>query len=152
MSEYTPQQLRIQEALQQSYKNLAKKKDRAAYKFTPKRADKNQPAIVKDLRKLGIAVTSIHAVGEGVFDLLCAFHWLVFSIEVKDGAKPPSAREFTPAQTRWNGWWPGLKAVACDTDDVARIVQAVKDFFHSLPAAHQNFRIVGSTEAQYQCK
>lgn len=67
------------------------------------RVDDNQAEVVKALRKIGAVVTPIHMVGKGVADLLVSFRqcWLV--LEVKDGAKPPSARELTPDEKRWIG-------------------------------------------------
>jgi hypothetical protein len=61
----------------------------------------HQAEVVKALRKLGAAVTPIHTLGKGVSDLLVSFRqrWLV--LEVKDGAKPPSARELTPDEEKW---------------------------------------------------
>lgn len=55
------------------------------------------------LRKIGAVVTPLHAVGKGVSDLLVSFRqkWLV--MEVKDGAKPPSARKLTKDEERWIG-------------------------------------------------
>lgn len=68
-----------------------------------RRVDANQAEVVKALRKIGAAVTPIHTLGKGVSDLLVSFRqrWLV--LEVKDGAKPPSARELTPDEERWIG-------------------------------------------------
>jgi hypothetical protein len=66
-----------------------------------KRADANQPEIVEALRDIGVSVTHIHTVGNGVPDLLCSYKgkWLV--LEVKDGSKPPSARRLTPDESVW---------------------------------------------------
>lgn len=67
------------------------------------RVDANQAEIVKALRQIGATVTPLHRVGQGVSDLLVSFRqrWLV--LEVKDGAKPPSARELTPDEKEWIG-------------------------------------------------
>lgn len=67
------------------------------------RVDANQEEVVAALRKIGAVVTPLHAVGNGVSDLLVSFRqkWLV--MEVKDGAKPPSARKLTPDEERWIG-------------------------------------------------
>lgn len=67
------------------------------------RVDDNQAAVVKALRMIGAAVTPIHMVGRGVSDLLVSFRQRWFVLEVKDGAKPPSARELTPDEKRWIG-------------------------------------------------
>lgn len=67
------------------------------------RVDANQPAVVEALRKIGAVVTPLHAVGNGVSDLLVSYRqqWLV--MEVKDGAKPPSRRALTEDEKRWIG-------------------------------------------------
>lgn len=137
----------------ESWRNQAVKRSspRAAYNaYTPRRVDKNQRAIVKDLRTLGIQVTHLHAVGEGVFDLLCSYSWLVVSVEVKDGSKPPSGRAFTPTQKTWNAWWTGLKAVACNSADVMHIAEGMKRIVQQVGAAGIETRILGNGEGQYQ--
>jgi len=70
-----------------------------------KKADANQPEIVKALRGAGCTVEHLHAVGKGCPDLLCAIHGHVFLIEVKDGAKVASAQKLTPDQVRWHADW-----------------------------------------------
>jgi len=69
------------------------------------RIDANQPKIVALLRKAGVTVQPVHTVGGGVPDLLCAFLGLNFLVEVKDGAKIPSAQKLTPDQIEWHKNW-----------------------------------------------
>ena len=69
------------------------------------RVDENQPEIVKALRQAGATVQSLAAVGKGCPDLLVAYRGQNYLVEVKDGNKPPSARQLTPDQQKWhNGW------------------------------------------------
>lgn len=70
-----------------------------------KKADANQPEIVKALRGAGCTVEHLHAVGAGCPDLLCAIDDQVFLIEVKDGSKVPSDQKLTPAQVVWHAQW-----------------------------------------------
>ena len=56
---------------------------------------------MKALRKIGAVVTPIHMVGKGVSDLLVSFRQKWYVLEVKDGKKPPSARELTADEKRW---------------------------------------------------
>lgn len=70
-----------------------------------RKADANQPAIVKALRGQGCTVEHLHAVGRGCPDLLCAIDGQVFLVEVKDGAKAPSAQKLTPDQVVWHAEW-----------------------------------------------
>lgn len=70
-----------------------------------KKADRNQPEIVKALRGAGCTVEHLHAVGSGCPDLLCAISNETFLVEVKDGAKIPSAQKLTPDQVVWHAAW-----------------------------------------------
>jgi hypothetical protein len=71
------------------------------------KTDRNQTEIVAALRKVGATVQSLAAVGDGVPDLLVGFRRETYLLEVKDGKKPPSARELTPDQVRWHTEWFG---------------------------------------------
>lgn len=76
--------------------------------------DANHPEIVAALRAAGCGVVDLAAVGAGVPDLLVCepVHpfrsWL---IEVKDSAKPPSARKLTPDQVKFHAAWRGDIAI-----------------------------------------
>lgn len=63
--------------------------------------DANQGEVVQALRKIGATVTPLHAVGNGVADLLVSFRQRWFLLEVKDGSKPPSKRELTEDEKDW---------------------------------------------------
>ena len=77
------------------------------------------------LRDAGVMVLSLAALGKGVPDLLCAFHGKLVLVEIKDGAKIPSARKLTPDQEKFHkAWsevplhvvtspWDALKALGC---------------------------------------
>jgi len=67
------------------------------------KVDANQGEIVDALRRAGVWVQCLHMVGGGVADLLAARNGRLFLIEIKDGAKPPSERNLTPAQVAWHG-------------------------------------------------
>jgi len=73
------------------------------------RRDTNEKEIIKAMREAGAYVKVIN--DEGLFDLLVAYtgpsgfeHTLL--IEVKDGAKPPSARRLTDAEAKFHNEWP----------------------------------------------
>ena len=73
------------------------------------RRDANEGDIIKAMRAEGAYVKVIN--DEGLFDLLVAYtgpsgleHTLL--IEVKDGAKPPSARRLTDAEAKFHEEWP----------------------------------------------
>lgn len=74
------------------------------------KVDGNHRAVVEALRGAGCGVLSLAAVGKGCPDLLV--HGPVWPhktalLEVKDSAKPPSARKLTPDQERFHAAWRG---------------------------------------------
>ena len=69
------------------------------------RIDANQPEIVAALRGVGAAVQPLHTVGKGCPDLLVSHRMTNYLIEIKDGAKPPSARRLTQDQLDWHDAW-----------------------------------------------
>lgn len=71
------------------------------------KVDDNQASIVAALRTVGCSVLPLHAVGQGCPDLLVARAGDMVLIEVKDGAKPPSARKLTPDQVEFHASWRG---------------------------------------------
>lgn len=95
--------------------------------------DANQAQIVADLRAMGCSVQPLHGVGGGCPDLLVGYRGPIGTppsaafginvlIEVKDGAKPPSARRLTFDQLDWHGRWRGQVAVATSAEDAMQIV------------------------------
>ena len=73
------------------------------------RRDANEKEVIAALREAGAFVKVIN--DEGAFDLLVGYtgpsgfqHTLL--LEVKDGAKPPSARALTPAEAKFHEEWP----------------------------------------------
>jgi hypothetical protein len=93
----------------------------------PRRTDANQPEIVKAFRDLGCSVRSIHMVGSGVPDLLVGVQdgraGVTLLVEIKDGAKPPSARRLTRAEQLFADNWLGRKPIVVST--VEEAAQAV---------------------------
>ena len=86
--------------------------------------DANQDEIVAALRAIGAQVQSLAAVGDGVPDLLVAYHgWHV--LEVKDGSKPPSHRKLTPDEAAWHERF-GRHAPVWTVTDVQSALTAVQ--------------------------
>ena len=88
------------------------------------RRDANEDQVVSALQAHGAFVKKIH--GSGEFDLLVGYispsgHQHTLLLEVKDGAKPPSARRLTPAEQKFHDEWPlsNLFIVTCAEDAVA---------------------------------
>lgn len=88
------------------------------------RIDANQPAIVKALRAIGCSVTETSGVGGGFPDLAVGFRKRTTLLEVKDGSKPPSARELTPDQVLWHISWRGQVAVVTSVEEAIAAVSA----------------------------
>ena len=62
----------------------------------PKRTDSNQKEIVAGLRKVGVIVTDLHAVGKGCPDILCSWRsrWLPMEIKSLGGKLSPDEVEW----------------------------------------------------------
>lgn len=87
------------------------------------RVDDNHKAIVAALRKIGCTVLSLAPLGKGAPDVLaCTAAGKLFLIEIKDGAKPPSARKLTPDELKFHADWNGEIAIVESVDDAVRLV------------------------------
>lgn len=89
------------------------------------KVDSNQSAIVSVLRAMGCSVQPLHTVGGGVPDLLCALLETNFLVEVKDGAKPPSAQKLTPDQIEWHKSWKAPVYIVNSTETAIDLVQKI---------------------------
>lgn len=89
------------------------------------KVDRNQGEIVDALLSVGCSVELLHRVGGGCPDLLVGCPRGNFIMEVKDGDKPPSARELNDEQKRWHARWRGPKPVVVNNVDEALAVVAV---------------------------
>ena len=92
------------------------------------RLDANQDVIVHALCAApDVSVCSLAGVAAGCPDLLVGIQGVTHLVEVKDGAKPPSRRTFTPDQRRWMARWHGAPVVVLTDDATARAwVQRVR--------------------------
>lgn len=90
--------------------------------------DANQPEIVQALRATGCTVHSTAAIGAGFPDLIVGKQGVTVLMEVKDGRKPPSARDLTPDQTKWHAEWKGAQVVVvlCIEDALQAMDWAIK--------------------------
>lgn len=91
-----------------------------------RRVDANQAAIVKAMRKLGATVQPLHTVGKGCPDLLVGWRQQNLLMEVKDGAKPPSARELTPDEREWIASWRGPVFIVNSPLEAVNFLQGIK--------------------------
>lgn len=89
------------------------------------KVDDNHSAIIDAFRAFGISVFDTSAIGRGFPDLVCSNGKRTFLVEVKDGAKVPSARKLTKAQLGFMAEWPEDVYLAQHVEDVAIICDAV---------------------------
>ena len=72
------------------------------------RTDANQQEIVDAFRGVGASVSITSACGDGFPDIVVGKYGITVLVEIKDGAKPPSARKLTKDQVKfhedWQGW------------------------------------------------
>lgn len=90
------------------------------------RTDRNQIEIVDALRAVGCSVQTLAAIGEGCPDLLVGIGHSNLLMEIKDGARVPSARRLTLDQCKWHIEWRGQVAVINSVDEALVLVQEIK--------------------------
>jgi hypothetical protein len=88
------------------------------------RVDENQGLIVKALRACGATVRIISQ-GDGIPDLLVGYRGHTILMEVKDGNKPPSARQLTTAEQIFFDQWTGGKLFIVNS--VEEALEVLKD-------------------------
>lgn len=86
------------------------------------KTDANQGEVISALRAIGCTVQDLSPMGGGCPDLLVGIFGRNLLIEVKDGSKPPSARDLTPQQSIWHNEWKGQKAIARNALEAVAIV------------------------------
>jgi hypothetical protein len=99
-----------------------------------RRADGNQPEIVKALRDAGCSVVCTHTIGQGVPDLIVDWRGKTCLIEIKDPAQDLNKRKLTPAQKEFHAAWTGPIYV-CETPEFAVLCATGKPLAHWKEAA-----------------
>lgn len=87
------------------------------------RTDANHQLIADAFSMAGCSVQSLAAVGCGCPDLLVAVNGHTFTVEVKDGSKPPSERALTPRQKTWHRKWRGTTHVITTVDEAVMVAE-----------------------------
>lgn len=82
-----------------------------------RKVDSNHALIIDALKAIGASVQSLHVVGFGAPDLLVGYRGANFALEVKDGAKVPSAQKLTPLEQVWHRQWRGHVAIVRTVDE-----------------------------------
>lgn len=88
------------------------------------RTDGNHRHVVRILRSVGASVLDLSRVGQGCPDLAVGFRGVTYLLEVKDGSKPPSARQLTPDEAAWHADWRGHVAVVNTPDEALEAIGA----------------------------
>lgn len=93
-----------------------------------RRVDANQTAIVAAFRAAGASVLHLHTVGGGAPDLLVGIAGVDVQVEVKDGAKPPSARKLTELEDKHHRTWRGrpVEVVESATDALELVSRVMR--------------------------
>lgn len=89
------------------------------------KVDANQKQIVTALRQAGCTVQSLATVGKGCPDLIVGCQGRNFLLEIKDGSKPPSARQLTEDQQTWHQNWRGQVVVVESVVEVLHLLGKV---------------------------
>lgn len=89
------------------------------------RVDANQAAIVAALRAAGCSVQSLAAIGKGCPDILVGSRGLNWVLEIKDGAKRPSARRLTADEQEWHDSWCGTVLIVYTPRDALEAIGLV---------------------------
>lgn len=86
------------------------------------RVDSNQVHIVKAFRDLGCSVAITSSLGDGFPDAVVGLMGQNVLVEIKDGAKPPSARKLTPDEAKFASSWRGEYKVIESIEDATNLV------------------------------
>lgn len=87
--------------------------------------DGNHAQVVAELRKHGIAVLDLAAVGKGCPDLLVAFRGVSVLLEVKNpnaARGETEARKLTKAELEFVATWPGKAYIVTTPEEAVRVV------------------------------
>ncbi len=89
------------------------------------RVDENQGDIVAHFRAMGASVRVVSMI-PGALDLIVGYKGRDCRVEIKDGAKPPSARKLTDAEDKEISEWKGRKpAIVCNFADAERLLSSL---------------------------
>ncbi len=88
------------------------------------RIDANQPELVKFIRSMGASYQHTHAI-PGALDGIIGYQGVDIRVEIKDPAKPPSARALTPAEQKTIDEWRGRTPVVIETQ--SDVLSLLKD-------------------------
>ena len=69
-----------------------------------RKKDDNHDEIVDEFKRLGCGVKDVHNLPDFV-DIIICYKGQTVMVEIKDGAKPPSARQLTSGEKKFSDEW-----------------------------------------------
>jgi len=89
---------------------------------TRRKADRNQPELVKFIRLLGASFQHTHSI-PGALDGIIGYRGVDQRVEIKDPQKIPSKRKLTGGEQEVFDGWNGRKPIIIETEgDVSRLL------------------------------
>lgn len=85
------------------------------------RVDGNQKEIVKQLRAIGATVLHTHQL-KNCFDILVGWKGHNYAFEIKDSAKPKSARHLTEGEQKFFDLWRGQVDKVESFEEIMKII------------------------------
>jgi hypothetical protein len=84
--------------------------------------DRNQPEIVKGLRKFGATVLIVSQL-KNCFDILVGYNGINYIVEIKDNLLPPSRKRLTPGELKFKDSWNGGEYYKIETlEEIIKII------------------------------
>jgi hypothetical protein len=93
--------------------------------WMPKRVDENQKLIVKTFRELGASVQVLSNIGKGCPDILVGIFGKNFLVEIKNGAKCPSAQKLTEHEQVFFDSWKGQVCIIKSVDEIFQLMDKI---------------------------
>jgi hypothetical protein len=88
-----------------------------------RKADRNQPELVEQIRKIpGTSVAHTHVLGKGFPDLVVSHKGFNYLLEIKDPLLPPSQRKLSDDEKDFHSKWTGQIAVIETIDDFLTLI------------------------------
>ena len=91
---------------------------------------------MEEFRQLGCSVECLHWYADGFPDILVGVAGFNVLVEIKNGAKPPSARKLTRFENFWHLAWQGQVVIVKDVEEVRALVSAVRRFARQIKACN----------------
>ena len=94
--------------------------------YLKRHKDRNHGEVVRAFRACGASVEVHEPTTAGAPDLIVGLFGHNLLVEVKDGAKVPSAQRLSASQLEWHQSWRGRVDVVRSVDDVMLLVASIR--------------------------